>query len=589
MLLSQIQARLAAGEALKFAAYGDSTTDGSGTSGWTANPVDVAGFAVGISDHAPTAPNAWPAKLETILRSMYPGDIRVWNAGYGGRCIHDGWAHKNYERAVISNSQYGIPDVCFVAFGLNDMNPAGSQMEQHKSETKKLIEKIRGYGTIPILLTCDPIWRNDPTQRDHKEAERQINAAKKEIAAELGIPIIDVSEAMKLWLSRNLDGYAWGTEQPDGLHFGDKGHAFKACLIAKELFRDIVKLSPGEWRRVETFDSATSFSADWSEDILTSSFSEQGGNISINSNAPVGAQMMGLWVWNENPEAELIYRGIDEERYLGADFTNAPYIKHYNALTGVSVNKNPAGVGFEIAVNSYHRTDLPYRFGHLPYGLSFIRYYSGDASVLRHGFFEFWSTPKGLRRHNALKNAGYYSVNFPTSPTIQVQFLAEQRDGSNVFGLMGEEKVDIFADISLPIGTGFIFAHSRGWGTGLDNGSRNFSMLYRNTATEVRIYPGYVLADGVSITYGASIAVGTLTSTSADQKLRFRIYREMNVQKVEVYQQLDGGTPVLTASIARGSLPVHWAGAVGGFYRNRAAPDAGSDIAVVRMLSILRS
>ncbi|MEY0399730.1 hypothetical protein AB7W17_22865, partial [Providencia rettgeri] len=56
--LQYYMARMAAGEEVKIACYGDSTTDGHSTTGWVKNPITSKNEAVGDSNHESTALNA---------------------------------------------------------------------------------------------------------------------------------------------------------------------------------------------------------------------------------------------------------------------------------------------------------------------------------------------------------------------------------------------------------------------------------------------------------------------------------------------------------------------------------------------------
>ncbi|MEY0026960.1 SGNH/GDSL hydrolase family protein, partial [Providencia rettgeri] len=234
-------ARMAAGEEVKIACYGDSTTDGHSTTGWVKNPITSKNEAVGDSNHESTALNAWPKKLQDILRDMYSNEnIHVYNAGYSGRTLADGWAVRNFPVAITNNPYYGVCDIVFVDFGLNDIPTAGSQLNETIEQTNLLIDEIEKTGALPVLLASGPSWKGD-SDRSKKELLFEINTIKEDIAAQRGIPFINKAALMTEWLEANVDS-PWIVLEPDGLHFKDEGHQVQASLIAGELFSGLIKI-----------------------------------------------------------------------------------------------------------------------------------------------------------------------------------------------------------------------------------------------------------------------------------------------------------------------------------------------------------
>ncbi|MEM7922816.1 hypothetical protein Q4Q65_13630, partial [Morganella morganii] len=82
--LDNIMSKMASGDVVKICCYGDSTTDGMGTSNWTGNPT-ANNNAIGETNHNDNAQNAWPYQLQLLLRKYYKNNnIYVYNAGYSG-------------------------------------------------------------------------------------------------------------------------------------------------------------------------------------------------------------------------------------------------------------------------------------------------------------------------------------------------------------------------------------------------------------------------------------------------------------------------------------------------------------------------
>ncbi|HGG1693501.1 TPA: phage tailspike protein, partial [Escherichia coli] len=198
-------AKMHGGETVRITCYGDSTTDGNGSTGWTANPTTpVSGFAwdtapVANSDHNSEAPNAWPVKLQTILRQYHRNNnISVYNAGYSGQQMQNGWANYYFEKAVLQNPYIpSNPQIVIIGFGLNDITDAGNKITQHIAQTIEVMKKVVAAGATPVLVTCDANWRSyngwnsGSTGRDNEEAAAQIDAAKKYMSEVLGVSIID--------------------------------------------------------------------------------------------------------------------------------------------------------------------------------------------------------------------------------------------------------------------------------------------------------------------------------------------------------------------------------------------------------------
>lgn len=566
--LAYLCAKMAAGQTVKIACYGDSTTDGQGTTGWVANPTS-GGNAVGSAAHEANAANAWPAKFRAIIRSMFGNNnIAVWNAGYTGQRLDSGWAYSNYAAAILNNPAYGKPDICFIAFGLNDINAGGTQIAAHATETRKLCARLLLNGTVPVLLGCDAMYRTDT--RDHKESSRQIDEVKRSVAKELGIPFIDVDMAMKEWMNRNDDGLLWSVEQSDGLHFGDRGHAFKAGLIARHLFRDIVVVDgSADRQRVNTWDSRSSYVGNYST-RYTLPNNAQGGNILYSSGAPTATVMMKMWVWNESPETELIYRGIDNENYVAAGTGNAPFVRVTNYVTDVAVSKTPAGVGFTYTAG-HRKSDVPYRFGKLPYGLSCIEYVSGNGSSLFYGYFEMvQSRTEGIR--DALAGRRKLIQTTPSTGALAYHNTANP-DGSNEVALFAGQTLEMFLDAEMPQGNGVIL-----WSTpnlGYTNpGYRTGLMLYRRPNNAVRLYLYRRSSDGTVEFVGHGAESAALTWPTDHRKaFRVTLARTGDNQVLTVYEGYGSTSAVITQSsgIALGSAS--FGGLMGGLYHN--STDAG--------------
>lgn len=580
--LAYLCAKMAAGQTVKIACFGDSTTDGQGTTGWTANPTS-GGNATGTGDHESDAPNAWPAKLKTLLRTMFGNNnISVWNAGYTGQRLDNGWAYSNYSAAVLSNPAYGKPDICFIAFGLNDINTSGSQISDHAKETRKLCMRMLLNGTVPVLLGCDAMYRGGGTDtRDHKESSRQIDEAKRAVAAEFQIPFIDMDLAMKQWMNRNADGLQWSVEQSDGLHFGNKGHAFKAGFIARHLFRDTVVVTSDLARqRVETWDSRCAYVGNYSTRYQLAN-NAQGGNILYSSSAPTGTVMMRVWVWNESPDTELIYRGIDNENYTSAGTANAPFVRVTSYIDGTVTSKTPAGVGFTYS-SGFRRSDIPYRFGRLPYGMSCIEYVSGNGAALFYGYFELvQSRTDGVR--DALRHRRKLIQSTPSTGTIAYQNTAAE-DGCNEAAIFADQTLELFLDAELPVGNGVVLYSLPNLGY-TDPGYRGGVILYRRPTNGVRLYAYQRAADGTVTFLGIGLESAALTwATDGRKAFRFTLARSGDNQVMNLYEGYASTTAIISTTLATSVATIPFGGVFGGIYHNSSEAGGASVVTLHELL-----
>lgn len=567
--LHNICARMAAGEVVKLAAIGDSTTDGNHSTGHTINPVDAEGNAIGNTDHEATAPNAWPAKLKALLRAMFQNtNIEVWNAGYSGKRMDNGWALQNYDKAVTDNPFYGTPDLGFVAFSLNDAAIEGSQIDDHVTQSRLLCTKMLDAGTLPVLVASDAMWLVAPNVRDHKEVSRQLDEAKRALAAELDIPFFDVSMIQREWMERNLDGYRWAIEQFDGLHGQDDWQAFKATATAVFLFRDTFVYDGSAPQQLQLMDSRAGR-------IPTASANTQSTNmrqgVSMFHDVSGGQVLATAWIWNTDPNAEFIYRGINGEGWDSEDFGAAPLIRITEFIKGnVVAEKTPAGAGLQATI--YSLSELPYRISGLPYGLVKVEYIAGSDPVSTHwiGAFELWSTVPGSRAYSDCLQVGVYqSVGGPAS---EVELLPERHDGSNVFGLTGGEYVDVFVEAALATRAGVVIAHANSWGGEPDRpyGSKGFLYLLRGAFDATTLGVGHVQPDG-AISYIPLLDVANI-NLAGRQKFRVRMYRNGANRCVSVYPGWDFSATPETLTLDSTGVVLPLAGAIGGVYFEPAAP-----------------
>lgn len=622
--ISELSSAMAAGSSVRLAFYGDSTTDGFATSGWTANPTS-GGEAVGNSNHNITSPNSYPTKLEPILRDMFSNNnIFTFNAGYSGKSLADGWALRNYDAAVTNNPFYGTPTATFIAFGLNDVRPSGSQTSEFRDQLNALINKILSHGTLPILVTCDPIMRNYdvPNAIYNREVLLQLDQVKREVALQRGLPLIEIGEMLRGWANNNSDGYRWFIEQSTdvdldgdygsgddvGLHFKDAGHAIKSQILAKELFPATVTFS-GTNQRITSNDARAKCFGNF---LLTlngaaEANSVQGFNFKVDfydanvAHKPsgVGAPMTTLWVWNDSSECNLIYRGLVGEGWGTNSPNNAvvdpqpPKISVKSMIDGLETTYVPASVGFRYS-GFYKPSDVPFSIKGLAYGLNKVEYRCGDFSQYNQGsnsifFYGFFELIGSQQRDSSERAANVVPANVN---------LLDCKGFKRTVGLTDTKSMVFLLDVDLPIGCGVSLLNSStffGIGSGIPDGfgSVQASVLYRHDATRVRLGVSKISKiTGGMINSPLNVAVAP-TFTGNRVQLRIEVRREYALndygggnQIIELYNGFDktpGNLIQTTILPSTTAVPFGFGGQIGGFYAQQTLNSAGGTI-VIRML-----
>lgn len=601
----ELCARMANGETVKVACYGDSTTDGTATTDWVANP--VSGSTPVGGDHNADAPNSWPVKLQAILRDMFDNtDIHVYNAGFTGRSLDDGWALTNYEAAVTGNASYGVVDMVFVAFGLNDdAGGATTVLDNHLAQTRLLCAKIIEQGATPVLLTSDTFWRGayGGDDRDFMRVSRRINEAKIGLASEMGIKCFDVSEALQRWFDQNNDNVMHSEEQTDALHIEDKGHAFKAGFIASKIFRDTVVVRDGIERITVANPKGSSLISS-----TTYNYLDSGLRTRLNVNLPegsyvAGAEALTMWVWNEAPEACLVYRSVGTGRHYDANRSGVSLIKVVEKLgdTNVFYAKNPSEGNGGNSVN-YMTMNRPSVITQLPYGLSKCTLEAPSTGLQwYYGFFEVYPiclagkkrTDRFVYGHsqvNALREVGELYYKAPAASGATIVPVPEANDLSNItsFG-HDNETVTIRCRAQIDVGYGVGFLAGRGWvQSPAARIPRIGLQLYRVSSTSFRLYAYRKLVDG-TISY---VAVGSLWTDARTGVQDYRVVLDRlsgtGVLRIRVYDAWEGGTLLSTYEL-ESTIHIAAAGVAGDLFANTAAVGFDATNGIINVKNLILS
>lgn len=603
-LLQNLIMRMAAKETIKFAAFGDSTTDGAGTTSFTPNPVDASGNAVGQIDHNTTAPNAWPAVLQSLLREVYSNNnISVFNAGYNGRKLIDDWAINNYDKAITNNPNYGKPDAVFVDFGLNDFSVnvnAAPDYNTYFAKHRTLLDFILAKGTLPILLTSGPtaLTNQKVASTDNYSIVKILNEGKKQLAEEYNIPILDKAECLKSW-AKSVKSTTWQTAEPDYLHFGDAGNSIQAQFILTKLFHNFVDAKPGCRESINWQDSRSN---NVTGGIFVGSNTKFGNNRSYATSEYTASQVLTtIYVWCTSQTVKTIYRAIDSD---GSTQTNSAKIRIYEYATKTyPFDDDIPNKGFPDDTSIGIRfSDQPHNLISLDYGLYRIQYiapptlipiYVGHFDIIdgwNSGRYPSWTLGKykDFREVNLLKNSGhmfFYAGTGTTTPYFGVA--PEDADGSNVL-CTRYKNVDLMLGVALGAQCGIVLLSNRGWYTSQTNTPHYTGglMLYKDANGVLSLVSVRRPDLGADPTFTVLATASTATATS-DSIINYKISFVRTSSNLFISVSTVGdavtSTQILTYTVPVGtSVLFPSAGVFGGYFVNRSS---GSTFSGVRCTS----
>lgn len=584
--LDYFAALMHGGQAINITCFGDSTTDGTATSDWTQNPTQaVSGLPwstapVANSDHNVEAPNAWPVKLQKILRTYHRNpNINVYNAGYSGQQMQNGWANYYFDKAILQNPYIPKPDIVIIGFGLNDITDSGNRITQHISQTLLVMAKVIAAGATPVLVTCDANWRSfknwssGSSGRDNEESSAQIDAAKHYLATATGVSIIDQSEMQRLWMSKNSDYSNQYELQIDGLHWGDTGHSMKAGFVAQSFMPDILRCRGTDIERLSWMDSRARYTRGYESSWIPTSGAEgfkysRFPRIWLVQPSDYNPReiILDAYVWSEGNQDSLIYRNFGNSN-VGSSVAqeDLPLVRVYSLDGEVPYyEKELPDTGHnEAYINA---TDRPFYLLKLRYGLNRIQLIAPNSNVTQFwgGWFEFnpfWKAKNTFGYFNNTGAPNYIQVNalektgpldyvFAANPASnRVAFMMpEIFDGTNSadIGQVGD-KVEILIDGYFDTDTGFLFfggkSLNRNSGSTDNYQEDNCLLLYATSDTfnlQQMRYPYQSVAPFPTIQYG----IPGVYSGGGARKFLVRIERPSpTVQTVKIY---DGWTSINT-------------------------------------------
>lgn len=572
----QLQHRMQDGQAVRFACFGDSTTEGNQTTGGSVNPVNGSGQPIGTGAHTPAF--AWPAVLQTILRRMYNNPtIQTWNAGYGGRAIVTGWARDNFRRAVIDNPAYGTPDACLVAFGLNDIMEGAYTPNAFYTQLVYIVNLMDFHGITPVFMQPDPVLQNTPRQAG---SISELMSIYERVAKQFGIQVIDTHVALTEVFSSGGTNTLWALQQDDNLHFQDAGHRVKASFVAAKLFNKTLFVERG----AETF-SVGPFSKYANTQDLTYAVFDQANNrfgacanVGAGTYAP-GQVLMEVWLWTASDEFDAFWRSVSGDGYYRPRaLADAPEVEIGSFLPGTTVATKSMTAGAVQQPTPDRDSETPMFVSRVVAGLTRLTFRAptdSSASQVFIGYFQLKRTrlPVVASTYWGLGGVG-----------VQV-FDPEANEGrAAILGFGFSERLRMLIDVAVPNGGGVFLWAGRVFSDGSGGAlARRQGMVLARNGTNIQLLQVQFTVNAVTVDVLATAAFAW------DEFAREFVVNASVVGSDFVLQVTPSNTPAAPAiSITRPVTQAPWTlgGHFGALYKSYGvSANAGRARAVLLELS----
>lgn len=525
---SNFKEKMRRGDAVAITCFGDSTTEGIGSTGWSGRPAG-----------APTAINpagAYPSRLQSLLQDVHSNSkIKVNNAGAAGRQIQDGWAYANYK--AYATDIYGVPDVCIIAFGLNDVHQTTYTAEIFRAQYEKLLYLImKDSQVLPILMTPNSTIQST---QGHTALIKGAADVVRDVADKFGLPVIDQLYWQNEWLNSSTDPAAvWNTVQPDFIHFNDIGYMFMASVVVKEV-SPIVVYNPDKYARFPA----------WSGKILNrkgAGFGQELDYFRPTNSAygvtqvwkPVHAQandnIVDIWVWNDKPQSAIRYHSINNDGWTPGQAAYAAwplitiYAKSYS-LDIVHVQETVAGCGQGVTADKAGSecSQLVGQGGFgrpAPFGLVRMVYTLRATPLDTGAFFGYFS----ISDHSPLAKESVTARTLSAGSgqnlmaTIPMDVTNDQRIGYGVDGSTSRIRLNGL----MPKGSGIVLLETAAYnaGDGSKTNLRQGMLLSRTPANRVSLRPVYWdSGTGLVTSFGVETLGATWTDFSSTDAYNFTV------------------------------------------------------------------
>lgn len=544
------------GTAVRITAYGDSTTDGNGTTGWTQNPVGGSNNAIGGAAHVP--PNAWPQVAQNALRTMFGNaGITVHNAGYSGQQLQTGWAYNNFQNAVLG--PYPAPRAVVVSFGINDVRQPYFSPDDFEMQLLLLCRRIARNGAFPIFLLPD-----EPSDERHSGWKLgKVREVYKSVSARIGVQIIDWGTALND-LSQCSDGtsWRWGADQPDDTHGNDALHSVKGGFIAASIYPHTL------WVKEPITDIAP-----WSRyckpiagySVYQGTMNKFGGAMI----APAGSyatdqSLLDMWVWSVGAARNMYWAAVDANNYLSPRTTaNAPLIGMYDYTSKTTQTIVAPASASAAGPDGGRDGEAMGRVFRVPQGLSrwaFRAPRDNNSTDVYLGYFS-------IREVRPV-----FSIAHPVFTTVAASTIIDrdpEGDVPQVFGFQHGRTLSLALEVDLPAGMGVCLWSSRVYGgsvTRENNRKRGIFLFRHQTDNRLFLYSVLFNADG-SVGTSTSLGSSAVLTWAGKRQLRITGGIEGNNQVIRVFDGWTSNVAEITATNALTTAPLPWGGTPGAVWQ----------------------
>ena len=629
--LKRVSAEWHAGNKYPIAFFGDSTVDGAIS---TSNGVDEATLynnrflSGGVvpdgfnHDHDETeVPNCFVSVLQKMGRDFYRNSVcRVYNAGWRGQRLNNGWARLNSYNSLYNNPAYSDVKWVCLDFGINDSNNSSTGLDvlisATYSQSVAIVLDAFARGVQPALAATNPIVgiNNDDLNLGHNEdIVLLIDTVKRQIAKEFNLEFLELGGELYKWISTNRDGISSDVAIPDDTHLADLGHIKQAeIILCKYIAKDNIIHFKDSQMTIDGGMPMARAGINIGTSALTSASSLYGANSIVrqmalnasNSNSASNTNVIDAFVWCEKPSVEVCYNVTAEGNDPSlADIAKIPTISvtsynfsknDYSKRTSFSAT-DPSLVGGVVAA-----TPSKYIIGGLQYGLNRLTVFApaamgahkstwSNTSSIVIGGFTLHDTKDNMnaviftnnaenvdlaRSRNTLKNSGLslFKSKNPASGSERRQFKSMSDDLSTNYSLNAVgDAVDIdFIVDQIANNTGVIVASYL-------NGSSSFGTGYDKNKT-YRIGGSLLLKSSSGSLYLESINAGngsdfgpvdtSITNTDVNNKTVTVTLTLVSRTQLKFEVSVDGVIEYTNTTASNAIIRRYTSGIVGGFWNS---------------------
>jgi hypothetical protein len=212
--------------------FGDSTVDGTSTTGHTGN-------VIGTDRTAADEPNVFTSVLENMIQTFNGSSVRVYNGGFGGKTLN--YIVNNYSAIMAAFSD--VKSALIVI----DINSASDTREEYITRIKTGLEKLANLlindGIAVAVASPQPMFffpadhNGLPALNSAGEFALAVNVGK-DICEKYELPFINLGELTNKVMRSPY--FTSNTFFGDRIHFGDSGHKFEAYELYGELVHPII-------------------------------------------------------------------------------------------------------------------------------------------------------------------------------------------------------------------------------------------------------------------------------------------------------------------------------------------------------------